>query len=389
MAKHAFLSASGAPYWMLCEAKPWREKGLPDKSSSYAEEGTKAHEVLHCQLTGKAYIGDIPEEMQAAVNMTVELINRFSPATLYSEVELPISVLTNEVGASGTADIVMIDGKTLTIIDFKYGYGKVLAKENWQLLLYAAAALMYFDEAKFVTHIRLAISQPRIQHEDIWELSINEFGENTAKIRGIAERILSSKGGDHLLATPGDNQCHFCKARAICPEQREFNLTTVTGGFIDLDKEEQLLKKIEKSTKEIKTRDDKYLADCMQAVEMIERWCSTIKDEVETRLHQSNFTDSRFKLVEGRMGNRKWNDELAVNFLLATQGYSESAYEQKLLSPAKIEKIVDKETFESLSSYIERNPAKPVVVPSSDERPALDMQLDFKPIKGDDNGCET
>jgi hypothetical protein len=40
---HAILSPSGFKALMLCPAKPAMERGLPDSSSEYADEGTAAH----------------------------------------------------------------------------------------------------------------------------------------------------------------------------------------------------------------------------------------------------------------------------------------------------------------------------------------------------------
>jgi hypothetical protein len=41
--KHAIFSPSGFKALMLCPAKPAMERGLPDASSDYADEGTAAH----------------------------------------------------------------------------------------------------------------------------------------------------------------------------------------------------------------------------------------------------------------------------------------------------------------------------------------------------------
>ena len=53
---HAKLSASGAHRWMACPGSVAAEDGLPDKSSSFAEEGTIAHDVMEkCQI-GRAHV---------------------------------------------------------------------------------------------------------------------------------------------------------------------------------------------------------------------------------------------------------------------------------------------------------------------------------------------
>ena len=42
MGKHAILSPSGFKALMLCPAKPAMDRGIPERSSDYADEGTAA-----------------------------------------------------------------------------------------------------------------------------------------------------------------------------------------------------------------------------------------------------------------------------------------------------------------------------------------------------------
>jgi hypothetical protein len=79
MSKHAFLSASGAPAWTRCEAKVWREKDLPEKTSEYAQEGILAHELLERLLPrelGDAELPhmDFPPEMYDEIQKTLDLV---------------------------------------------------------------------------------------------------------------------------------------------------------------------------------------------------------------------------------------------------------------------------------------------------------------------------
>ena len=54
MGAHALLSPSGMPAAIRCLAKPHRERGLPDQSSSFADEGTAAHFLMEqCLLENK------------------------------------------------------------------------------------------------------------------------------------------------------------------------------------------------------------------------------------------------------------------------------------------------------------------------------------------------
>ena len=53
MTDHAKLSASGAHRWIACPGSVKAEEGIPEQTSSFAEEGTLAHSVAEAILTGK------------------------------------------------------------------------------------------------------------------------------------------------------------------------------------------------------------------------------------------------------------------------------------------------------------------------------------------------
>lgn len=59
MNKHALLSASGSSRWLECTPSARLELQFPKKTSSYAEEGTAAHEL--CELSARYWLGEILE----------------------------------------------------------------------------------------------------------------------------------------------------------------------------------------------------------------------------------------------------------------------------------------------------------------------------------------
>lgn len=60
---HAKLSPSGASRWMNCAGAPNAEAGIPDTASSYAEEGTAAHELaavcLETDTDASQHLGEV------------------------------------------------------------------------------------------------------------------------------------------------------------------------------------------------------------------------------------------------------------------------------------------------------------------------------------------
>ena len=370
---HAFLSPSGAPAWLRCHIKPWRERDLPDESSEFANEGTAAHFLRDaCLQSGQDaadYIGkgivinadgtvgwfgeigwlddhsffkvdlDMAREVQKSIDVLRELAK---DGTLYPEQQLAIEHITGEQGATGTCDTVIVKETEIIIDDLKYGRGvPVSAELNEQLLMYGSAALEEYDLLGEIKTVRLRISQPRLNNDSEWTISTDELRSRIAEIRKTADKI--NTGPWNLPATPGVKQCQFCKAKSNCDEYRESVLSTIGLEFDDLDKGElavspqeverilanafgvkpkdvevsggavvvkpNIRPALEASTEQITSKDDSHLATCMDAIDLVEGWCKAIRAEIERRLLAGTFTDPRYKLVEGKRGARAWVSE--------------------------------------------------------------------------------
>ena len=399
MSTHAFLSASGAPAYMLCHAKPLMEIGLPDVTSAYAKEGTAAHALLeYCLQNGlypeKLIHNDImvhgkpsgyfvTEEMAENINITLDLINAI-PGKMYPEQRLDISMITGEDGAKGTADVVIVGADTITVVDLKYGMGdRIDAVDNEQLLIYGAAAIEHYDVTGDIKTLRMIISQPRLNHVSEWVLTTKELDVWLAKICNVTGAILDAReNGTMLPAVPGVKQCKYCKAKMHCNTYNNTVVSTVSGDFEDLT-DKSLAQKVEMSIANVRQIDDKSLADAYDALDLIDSWVSAVKTEVYNRLKADRFNDDRYKLVLGRQGNRKYKDEavfvreaLAVNPEL-------DLYDEKLKSVASLEKLwkKDKQLMAALNRNVVRAEAGVTVAHKSDKRDAINTMLDFRPIE--------
>ena len=446
---HAFFAPSGAPAAMLCNVKPWREKEFPDMGNDASDEGTAAHFLLEQCLTeqkeAKAYQGlrikvengnaefhtsgaypvglDMIHEIQKTLDVIYSLAD---DATVYPEQVLSIEFITGEEGATGTSDTVIIKGDTAIIADLKYGRGvQVFAEGNEQLLIYGASTVADFDALGEIEHVELHILQPRLNHFDVWKLTVAEMHERIEVIRQTAKRILA--GPEGLTAVPGEKQCKFCKASATCPERTAHTLELIVGEFVDLDKgfvkvempqAEKLLAQsfgvkpaaitfneapaeadaegnwpsshftvkkpsirpsLEAATEAVATADDERLATLMDAADMIEGFAKAVRAEVERRLLAGKFTDARYKLVEGRQGARSWTSEAEAEAALKAMRLKvDQMYDFKLISPTTAEKLLsesNKRKWAKLQPLIGRSDGKPSVAPASDKRPALNLAI--------------
>ena len=231
---HAKLSASGSARWLACPGSVELESHFEDKESSYAAEGTFAHEVAEIKLKMAlhedkrsvlkkqlAALGEIPKDMlryiDNYVDRVIEVYNEADSlpehrgkAEILFEQRLDFSHLVPD--GFGTGDVIIVNGPMLWIIDFKYGFVPVSAKFNSQARLYALGALNEFEMLHNIKTVRMIIDQPRIDSYSVDEVSVEElkkWGEYYVKPR--AEQACSGNG--EIL--PGSH-CKYCKAATTC-----------------------------------------------------------------------------------------------------------------------------------------------------------------------------
>jgi len=394
---HAKYSPSGASRWIACPGSVNLEEGFPDSSSEFADEGSAAHFLASTALTdGKnakdylykkiavyndreEFIGlqDKPEgarvfvvnpEMIENVQVYLDLV-RSMPGDLYVEQKYLISHLTGEADAKGTADAVVIRDGKITIVDLKYGRGvKVEAEGNYQLGMYAAAAIEHWSFCEEFHSVELVICQPRINHVDHWETDL-EWIEMLTRNVDLAVRRSQEANPEFV---PGDKQCKFCKAKASCPALTNHVLRTITDDFVDL---EQDIKPQIAAAKD-RTVDNVLLGNLMASLDLIEDWCKAIRGRTEAELFAGKEVPG-YKLVEGRRGSRKWNDVDGVEALMKSMRIkTDVMYDKTLISPTTAEKLaksgeIGPRQWPQLQSLISQSEGKPSVAPISDKRRAI------------------
>jgi hypothetical protein len=91
--------------------------------------------------------------------------------------------------------------------------------------------------------VRLFIHQPRLNHVSEWALTVEElqaFGERAQEAAAsviVMFNIADCEGVETLPLenfTPGEKQCRFCKASAICTARQQLHFDTIAGDFVDL-----------------------------------------------------------------------------------------------------------------------------------------------------------
>lgn len=369
---HAKLSPSGAHRWIACPGSVAAEDGLPNTSSEFAEEGTRAHEwaallLESGQATSAMALAD--DDMAGHVRRYVDTIRQYAEGNqLFVETRVPIGHITGEEGATGTADAIVItaDGSELQLHDLKYGRGvEVSAEDNEQLMLYALGALEEYEMALAdKPTFRLVIHQVRLAGPSEWVVSYDDLMVFRDKAMAAAEAACSPGA----IRVPGVDQCRFCKAKATCPALAQFVSDELDADF------DELAEGSAPAVPAIGVEEPaKWLGQKMDAIGLIEGWCKAVRAETEKRLLQGDEVPG-YKLVQGRRGARAWSSEdeaekLFKSFRLKT----DEMYDLKLISPTTAEKRLKDQPkrWAKVVAVITHPQGKPSVAPVSDKRPAI------------------
>lgn len=374
--QHALLSASSAHRWLECPPSAVAAEAYEDQGSEFAAEGTLAHEVAERfarhRLQGYYEKPVFLEDLHADTLMVEHAVAYTDYILEHMKSQDAVVLLEQRVDFSdwvpdgfGTCDCIIIEGNTLTIIDYKYGVGvPVSAVNNPQMRLYALGALHDFGFAYDIEKVEMHIFQPRIDNISDDSMTADEllaWGEK--EVKPVAEKAAKGKGkynaGAHCKFCPHAGRCRTL-ART-CTEYVETHGMRV----------------------KVPVLAPHEVAEALQMEPLISLWLKRVKAQAMDTMMDGGEVPG-FKLVEGKLGNRKWSDELQVAEVLQKEGYSAEDYtETKLLSPAALDKVIGKKkAAELLAGYIDRAPGAPTIAPETDKRPVYNRlavaQEDFK-----------
>ena len=381
MAAHALLSPSSARRWLNCTASPRLEEKEPDRSTSYAEEGTLAH--AYCAMGLKAYLGEptdgerqeiaryydkyhtgeMDEHVSTYVSTVIGKLEKARETTPDARllVETRRDFRNYMPDAFGTADAIIIADGVMDVIDFKYGKGvRVEAEENPQMMIYALGAYEEFILEYNIKAVRMTIIQPRLDNISEWELPVPELVRWAAfTLQPKAEEAYKGNGKQK----PGE-WCRFCKIRGKCRA-----LAT------------DCIRTTEEFTDPRVISPDMMAKNVLPRLAIIKSWVSDI-EEYALQQAIAGVKYDGFKVVEGR-SNRKIADPDKVAAALSDYSPEQIWKPRELRTITELEKLTGKRKFAELCSpYIVKPQGKPALVPERDKRPPFNSaENDFKGIE--------
>jgi len=369
---HSKIGASSMKRWAACPGSVKLSEGIESRSSVFAEEGTKAHELAEKWLNeGEHAMAGYPVDMVEHVSVYVDAVAERWDAGSVNIVLVEQRFHLHELHSDlfGTSDAIVWQPaiERLSVIDLKYGAGvPVEVEDNPQLQYYALGALLANKQWK-PREVEVVIVQPRCPHPDgpvrtqvLQVVDLLDFAADLVEAVKRTEEASSSK----MLApmweaeylTLGDH-CRFCPAAAVCPKQRrkaqELAKIAFTPGV---------------------SYDAQQLADTLEWLPILEAWIKNTREFAYAEAEKGHDIP-RHKLGEKR-ATRKWKDIAAPHIVKKLADVSGLAlrdfYEpSELMSPAKIEKLLPKDQRSVLDEFTVKESSGHTLVHESDKREAI------------------
>lgn len=388
---HARLSPSAAHRWVRCPGSIRESEGIPNKSSSFADEGTAAHTLAETCLR-KGY--DADQHIGHFVNLASGKVlpDNSSEHVIYVEVDVEmaeaVQVYLDEcrtvmswegveaeyeakldlraVGGGlefGTGDFVAYSPrlKRLYVTDFKFGRGvAVEVTENEQLFAYAVGVAKRFHN-RGVDSIELTVVQPRCPHPKgpvrSWITDAVSLIDFEAK---LAEAARATNAPDAPLL-PGD-WCRFCPAAHKCPALHAKALGVAQNAFREAPGDDP------KPMKEPNEMTPAMLAAVLTQADLVKAWIKRVEEHAHHEATHGRVPPG-FKLVAKRAFSR-WKDPENAAAVLELWGVDlDVVRPREMISPAEAKKLFKKKESEFLTAYIDKKSSGTVLAVEADPRP--------------------
>lgn len=387
MTTHSILSPSGADRWSACPGSLAACKDVPEEvrgSNTAASLGTAKHVLtercathrktaqegalaakfsIHADGTDFKVDDSFVEHVQFALDATFAL-----PGQHLYEVRLDTSEVLGVEGQGGTSDVVVLDheSRTLTVLDYKFGWGRVSAFKNKQLMIYLCAARKRFGDLFDFDKFRLIIVQPPlnvIDGADHYYMAedLDQFEREVRQKAVLAYElyVLNDAGMTAANLSPSDKGCQWCPIAGQCVARNK----SITDQFKVV------------SVADPATIDDAKLGALMIFLEdTVKPFMAAAMSEGYKRALNGKAPDG-WGMYEGRPGNRVFMDNFAAEIATTLEmTLGDDMYEpRKLKSPTQVEAALKaanaKNLYVMVEQYVHRPEGKPSLQRARTDKP--------------------
>lgn len=353
---HAILGASGSSRWLNCPPSARAEEEVPNETSSYAAEGTLAHEISEIILRQRLGIIDLqkgiellaekeknplysPEMGGHVIDYCDYVIEEYNAvlrdhpeAKIFIEESLDLREYIPE--GFGTGDVNIVGDDLLVVIDLKFGQGvKISAQDNSQLSIYGLGSYLKHELSYDIKRLKFVIHQPRLDNISVRTLTVEELLKwAEEELRPGA--LLAYEGGGERKA---GSWCKFCRVKVHCRAMQELTQQGARAAFKDPD-----------------TLDDSEVLEAYKNANVVANWFAAVEKHIlKTALNGKKWAG--LKVIHGR-STRTLDSEKAIEKLVELKYKEEQYLNKKLKGLSDLEKLLTKPVFNDVLGPLTTKP---------------------------------
>ena len=397
---HASLPPSASSRWLVClPSQGYIRRLIADKvikkreSGPAAQRGTRIHEIaepwLRASIAEKKFKVSTKFKPKGAKDEIAEArayveycIRKWEAACdLDPEAQCGVehrSIVTDECW--GSCDFWIHAAKRFTSIDLKSGREAVDVVGNTQLIIYAMGVIQ--QNGFLVRDVELCIWQPNADSEKPERCVVMtqaEFNDKATEIRkGIDQAAfyldpnIDDYEAYYARLVAGDH-CRYCDALGVCPAAKDRQMSISSKNFEPVPVDRFM-------PPPPTTLEADQVAEIMKRLPAFEAWVDAVKTRALELMHKGHRVPG-FKVV-AKQTRRAWAHKYTDAQIARGLGLSIKEITKTIrLSPAQVERLLDKTGKEKLERFVFKPEGDPTVVPESDRRvPLLATKINFQPV---------
>lgn len=341
---HATFGSSTAGRTLQCPGWHKASEGIPRRTSSYAERGTRLHNIREFMVDEDVPLEEIElddEDDREPLETVTNWFDDIAAKLGEFEFETESFVFHAWPDTGGRFDFLLINDENVIVGDYKFGYHGVDARGNPQGL-FIFDAMRHHPEYRDLLKGRtltFVILQPALGEPSWFHMTLEDI-EAWGKVYAEArENALSDE--PRMAAGP---YCQFCPAAPYCKVKREAAVRALT----------------------LPSKNREILVDSLALARELEGWIRDVFAEGEAVANMGVHLDG-WKLVQKR-ATQQWENEDDVLAVLPKR--NAPFFTHKLMSPTQMRKAHPKR-MKKLEQFIIKRSSGTTLVPEDDKRPEV------------------